>query len=186
METIEYRTIDKSKWPRGPWDDEPDKRQWQDPATGLPCLIVRNARFGNLCGYVGVDESHPFFAQEYGEVDMGIEVHGGLTYDGFCNPGEESEAICHVPGPGEPDHVWWLGFDCAHGFDLSPAMAARMKAIGLPDEQEDQPEFPGFPKQKYRDIAYVTAECTELARQLHEKMIELRGAEKEAADVRAE
>jgi hypothetical protein len=38
MDTIEYRTIDKSQWGPGPWQDEPDKKQWQDEATGLPCL----------------------------------------------------------------------------------------------------------------------------------------------------
>ena len=29
MKTIEYRTIDKSAWPRGEWDAEPDKMQWR-------------------------------------------------------------------------------------------------------------------------------------------------------------
>ena len=57
METIEYRTMDKSVWGPGPWQNEPDKRQWQDEATGLPCLIVRNS-MGALCGYVGVSEGH--------------------------------------------------------------------------------------------------------------------------------
>jgi hypothetical protein len=35
-----------------------------DEATGLPCLAVRpNPEImGNWCGYVGVDQSHPFFA----------------------------------------------------------------------------------------------------------------------------
>lgn len=41
------------KWGPGPWDGEPDKMQWTDPATGLDCLIVRNT-LGALCGYVGV------------------------------------------------------------------------------------------------------------------------------------
>ncbi len=41
MEKIEYRTVDKTGWGEGPWQSEPDKRQWQDEATGLPCLIVR-------------------------------------------------------------------------------------------------------------------------------------------------
>lgn len=41
MQTKQWTTIDKSAWPRGAWDDEPDKVQWQDPATGLPCLIDR-------------------------------------------------------------------------------------------------------------------------------------------------
>ena len=49
MQRIEYRTIDKSQWGEGPWQDEPDKIQWQDEETGLPCLIVRG-HMGFLCG----------------------------------------------------------------------------------------------------------------------------------------
>ena len=30
MQTIEYKTLDKSKWGDGPWQDEPDKKQWLD------------------------------------------------------------------------------------------------------------------------------------------------------------
>lgn len=67
MKTIEYRTIDKSSWPRGPWDAEPDKRQWQDEATGLPCLIVRVDHSGHLCGYVGVPPKHPLYEVSYSE-----------------------------------------------------------------------------------------------------------------------
>lgn len=40
MQTIEYRTIDKTAWGDGPWLNEPDKKQWQDVETGLPCLAV--------------------------------------------------------------------------------------------------------------------------------------------------
>jgi hypothetical protein len=46
----EYRTIDKSAWGPGPWTDEPDKVQWTDTATGLPCLAKRNPRGGHWCG----------------------------------------------------------------------------------------------------------------------------------------
>lgn len=70
MQRIEYRTQDKSDWPRGPWDNEPDKIQWQDEVTGLPCLIVRGP-VGALCGYVGVPKSHPAY---------------GLSYDGSPGP----------------------------------------------------------------------------------------------------
>lgn len=62
METIEYRTVDKSKWGDGPWQDEPDKKQWRDPETGLPCLIVRGPG-GALCGYVGVPANSPAFGR---------------------------------------------------------------------------------------------------------------------------
>lgn len=67
MKTLEYRTIDKSPWGAGPWDIEPDKMQWRDEATGLPCLIVRN-HGGAWCGYVGVADGHPLYRVGYSDV----------------------------------------------------------------------------------------------------------------------
>jgi hypothetical protein len=146
MQIIEYRTMDKSSWPVGPWQDEPDKKQWPDQATGLPCLIVRNS-LGALCGYVGVAEGHPLFEKHYDETDL--ECHGGPTFSSFCHPGAEESNICHRPDPGEPDHVWWFGFDCAHCDDLIPNMRTRV-----------------FRGDVYRDFRYVEAQCVKLAGQL--------------------
>lgn len=147
MKTIEYRTMDKSAWGPGPWQSEPDKRQWQDEATGLPCLIVRN-RVGGLCGYVGVSEGHPSYEKDYDNAGD-FEVHGGLTFANHCQPGDESKHVCHKPEPGEPDHVWWLGFDCVHCFDIAPGMDRH-----------------GRTESVYRDFAYVAGECASLAKQL--------------------
>jgi hypothetical protein len=150
METIEYRTVDKSSWPRGPWDHEPDKKQWQDPTTGLPCLIVRGP-VGALCGYVGVPPGHRFYQVDHDSVDV-ESPHGGLTFDGFCqHMPDESIGVCHRPAPGEPDAIWWLGFDCAHSGDLCPSYEARIDL--------DYPRI-------YRDLEYVTREVTELAARL--------------------
>jgi len=147
METKEYRTFDKFGWGPGPWQDEPDKMQFADTATGLPCLIVRS-HTGALCGYVGVNESHPAYEKPYEDVD--VSVHGGLTFSDRCRPNaDEAHHICHVPAPGEPDHVWWLGFDCAHAGDIAPAVGCVW--------HED----------RYRDIAYIKAEIKRLALQLH-------------------
>lgn len=155
METIEYRTKDKTTWGDGPWQDEPDKRQWQDPATGLACLIVRN--HGAWCGYVGVPEGHPAHGKGYDDTGL-LEVHGGITFAGACSHGAEDSAICHKPGPGEPDTVWWIGFDCNHAFDLDPERVARYRDRGdLWKPMGDE---------VYRDINYVTDEVTQLAAQL--------------------
>lgn len=119
MQTREWTTIDKSSWGPGPWQSEPDKIQYQDEDTGLPCLIHRNS-MGALCGYVGVSKDHPLFGiEEYPD----LSCHGGITFIGFCQPHSEdgSTGICHVPELSEPDEVFWLGFDCAHCFDFSPA-----------------------------------------------------------------
>jgi hypothetical protein len=59
-------------------------------------------------------------------------------------------AICHSPGLGEPDDVWWFGFDCAHSGDLVPGM----------------PLYTGLAGGVYRDQAYVRGECAKLAAQL--------------------
>lgn len=191
----EYRTIDKSAWPRrGEWDDEPDKAQWIDETTGLDCLIVRNG-VGALCGYVGVPEGHPMYRKHYDEVD--VRAHGGLTFSDMCADASaesferwrqrmlttvkaeaenyphgdaarawresgrfiddyagwlafnESRRICHKPEAGRPDHVWWLGFDCAHSGDICPSYERGTS-------YEDS----------YKDFRYVTNEVTELAAQL--------------------
>jgi hypothetical protein len=156
METIEYRTYDKSTWGAGPWQDEPDKIQYPDPVTGLPCLIVRNP-MGALCGYVGVSEGHPHYKREGYDFDLG--VHGGITFTDMCRPGEdEAHGVCHTPGPGEPDHVWWLGFDCAHHMDFVPKMALALKS--LPGDHS------WMEGDIYRDISYVKTQIASLAQQL--------------------
>ena len=145
----EWRFTDKSKWGDGPWQQEPDKKQWTDAATGFPCLIVRGPH-GALCGYVGVTLSHPFFGKSYNDVD--VEVHGGLTFADRCQPNRE-HGICHIVEQGENENVWWFGFDCAHSGDVSPWLLLK----GLRNFGET-----------YHDVAYVTRAITRLAKQLKE------------------
>lgn len=157
-----YITTDKSSWGDGPWQREVDKVVFTDEATGLPCLIKRSHLSGSLCGYVGVAEGHPWFGRSAGEVDA--EVHGGLTYADFCQEGDdEAHTICHVPGPGEPDRVWWLGFDAGHAFDICPAMEARELARGYPPIRSMGADW-GM-GEAYKTVAYMKAECASLAEQ---------------------
>ena len=159
MEKKQWTTVDKSGWKlRGEWDAEPDKMQWQDEATGLPCLIVRGPS-GALCGYVGVAEGHKFYEADYDAVmftdadgdEVYPEAHGGLTFANFCaETNDESKHICHVPGPGEPAKVWWLGFDCAHSGDFC--------------QSYDRDYMGGY--SSYKDLAYVQSYCRKLAAQL--------------------
>jgi hypothetical protein len=151
---------DKRKWGEGPWVSEPDKIQWVDEKTGLDCLIHRNGS-GALCGYVGVQEGHPAFNKHYDQVD--VDVHGGPTYSEFCQPStDEAHGICHVPYDGRPEHVWWIGFDCAHSGDLRPGLNKFNEKF-----YRDHPKFAHLhDRDKYRDVAYVKAECARLAAQL--------------------
>ncbi|MFC4275540.1 hypothetical protein [Achromobacter aloeverae] len=150
MEYREYRTKDKSEWGDGPWQQEPDKIQFTDEATGLPCLIVRGPS-GALCGYVGIAKGHQDFEKHYDAVP--VECHWGLTFSDFCaETGDESKHICHRPEPGEPDHVWWLGFDCAHSGDHCPKYDRDLQTLGT-----------------YRTVAYVKRQIASIASQLAER-----------------
>jgi hypothetical protein len=153
----EWHFTDKSKWDDGPWKSEPDKAQWIDAATGLDCLIHRGPS-GALCGYVGVPPGHRFHGSDYSAVLFDTEdgdssypeVHGGLTFSDSCaeTTREDGRGICHIPEPGRPADVWWLGFDCAHSGDLCPSYD-RSWEYGT-----------------YRDLEYVKREVESLARQL--------------------
>lgn len=149
-----WTTMDKSAWGEGPWLGEPDKVQWVDEATGLPCLAVR-APMGHWCGYVGVPEGHPLYQMSDSHAAVeGLQVHGSITFTESCQTGDEARAICHIPEEGMPDRVWWLGFDCGHSWDLSPGIISEFGPIG-----------PTMIPQ-YRTLDYVQETCADLARQL--------------------
>lgn len=140
----------RETWPPGPpWDNEPDREEFEH--AGLPCIVNR-ATAGAWCGYVAVPPGHPFHGKDYNHEDVeGLDVHGGLTYANACQG-----KICHVPKPGEPDDVWWFGFDCNHYRDVAPGMLAFGMEHGLTSGLD------GI----YRDIHYVKAETKQLAEQL--------------------
>lgn len=143
------------------WDGEPDKAQWVDEATGLDCLLVRGP-MGALCGYVGVDRTHTAYGKDYD--DMDVYVHGGLTFANRCDEANP-HGICHIPLKGRPADIWWLGFDCSHGWDIIPRMLMH---------ERDLPNYPKMPNlpwpdgrhSSYKNVAYVMGECKELAAQL--------------------
>lgn len=161
MTETAYTTVDKTTWPRGAWDNEPDKIQWVDEETGLDCLIHRHERLGHLCGYVGVPFTHKLHGLSYNEAYDLLRVpddegwpdtgHGDLTYADACQEtDDETKGICHVPEPGRPHDVWWFGFDCAHFGDLSPNIS-----LGFDDGYET-----------YRTVPYVKKCTADLARTL--------------------
>lgn len=141
-----------------------DKAQWVDDATGLDCLIVRAAPTGSLCGYVGVPPGHPWHGQPASDVDG--YAHGGLNFASLCQEGaEDGYGVCHVPEPGRPAEVWWLGFDCSHCDDVSPTMDAELIRLGI-RQPESVYATALFLGQVYRTFDYVRGEVTNLAAQV--------------------
>jgi hypothetical protein len=83
------------------WDKEPNRLAFT--VQGFMCKIERIDEIGHLCGYIMVEDTHPWYAKDYGELSD-VDVHGGLTYRGLF-----------------PTYSW-LGFDCAHVGDLIPRL----------------------------------------------------------------
>lgn len=152
--------IDKSTWGPGPWQEEPDRVEFKH--AGLPCLMLRHDRTGNWCGYAAVPPGHPLHGEPYDNAD--VRAHGGLTYSDKCR-GD----ICHVPAPGEPDNVWWFGFDCAHAGDFCPGMEATLLSIPAIVEMRAT-RYPNLERYEvYRDVHYVRSQVERLAEQLAAK-----------------
>lgn len=194
MEEKSWTGVDKSDWGEGPWHTEPDKLQWEDEQTGLPCLIVRSVFSGSLCGYVGVSPEHPFFGIGLRDCVkrscLGEDcpatperlihgIHGSLTWASLSDlpvaegssdtPVPEFSSLACEPAPGEEHEVWWFGFDCGHGFDVCPAMEARLqREVGdvpfLADLLSRRHEY-----QTYRTIDFVKSHCRRLALQLDDR-----------------
>lgn len=136
--------IKRAGWPSGPWDDEPDRVEFK--SHGFDCIVLRQVA-GHLCGYVGVPAGHPWHGVDFGAGDAPeVSVHGGVTYSEHC-----AGKVCHVPAPGEPEHLFWVGFDCAHSGD------ARPRDLMLDGERD----WFGC----YKSIGYVRGECMSLANQ---------------------
>ena len=164
-----------------PWENEPDRKEWM--AHGLRCVIQRIKHSGHLCGYVGVPkghplygasvfEPHPFFVernlQEQVEPpviraeyiawairafdernSLTLTVAGRLTAHGGVNYGDN-----HLPHEAlEGIDLWWFGFSCDHSGDDYPSQSRVFS------------ERYGY---VYRDMAYVTEQTENLARQLAE------------------
>ena len=176
---------DRRNWAAGPWDREPDRKEWRHE-TGIPCLIVRGP-MGALCGYAGVAPGHPWHGKDYSdavevpkeiverELDSGTlpiismvcadaeEIKAGRcpidlavdVHGGITYSGGCSDHICHTPAEGETDNIWWFGFDCGHAGDVMPAHDATLRGLGMRPLS--------FRDDTYRDLAFVTEQTDRLA-----------------------
>lgn len=138
------RINDRTGWPAGQWDDEPDLVVGVDEESGLTCVAIRNS-LGAWCGYVLVPSGHRYFGQGYRDIEESGEypdIHGGITFSGVL-----------------PDHpgTWALGFDCSHSEDYSPSYAAILTMAGTVP-------LPFIEGTEYRTLDFVKQECAKLAK----------------------
>jgi hypothetical protein len=142
----------REAWGVGAWQHEPDLVEWRHE-SGLALLMNRSST-GAWCGYVGLPPPHRYYGRPYGEVEENAS-HGGLTFADHCHGR-------HQPRDGESREVWWVGFDCAHAFDLAPAMEALTRSI-MPEFERYRPEWS---RDVYRDLGYVRETVEALADEL--------------------
>lgn len=122
--------------------------------AGHQYQIVGN-EMGYRCGYVRVGPDHPWHGKHYD--DVSAEVHGGLTFSAADTPCDKGGA----------DNGYWLGFDCAHAWDLpDPALPgyeqwpSEVRAMHSQDTQSS-----------VKTQEYVRAECHRLCEQASEAML---------------
>jgi hypothetical protein len=184
--------LPKNRWGEGPWQNEPDRLEWTDQETGLHCLIIRTNISGSLCGYVGVEPSHPAHgldydgspheeAKEYYKAlreSMRKSVRNSKLESPKLEAPEPVSGIGNSLGSirvhggltyaglrGEFDRgLWYFGFDCGHYDDFMPALEARLKLLYVDESMAWKKRSPY--NGTYRDIDYVKNECQKLARQL--------------------
>ena len=89
-------------------------------------------------------------------LDLLIDVHGGLTYSGGSKKGRYPML--------QFDEVWWLGFDCGHYGDGQDLVAMHKH---FPKRLKELGKF-GFWNQGglVRSLEYVSAECERAIQQL--------------------
>lgn len=136
----------------GPWLTEPDEVWWVHQPTDLDCLARRND-MGAWCGYVGVPSDHPAWMRDPFEVDTELEFSRSLN---FAN----TLAVPH-PIEGRNGDVYWLGFDCAHIFDVAPTSVAFMTSL-----LGREPMLHSIFTPTYKTLNYVRGEVTALAEEL--------------------
>lgn len=145
-----------------PWETEPNSKKWIDRETGLTCLIQRAPQMKHLCGYVRIPtdsglcrrlaryskipsvrigrKTYFKFATGHRSLRQ-ISIHGGVTWAGRKH-GQRG---------------FWIGFDCAHYFDLVPEfLRMGIKASSFANNTT------------YRNFEYVESCCEVLAKQLKE------------------
>lgn len=139
-----------------PWEREPDQIEMTCPKTGLLMFIARNP-LGIYCGYARLP-AHAANAKAAQFIADRIDVHGEVTW-----------SRDHIKWRPRAEGEWWLGFDCAHGFDMIPAMESFFAKAGA----DGVLTAASPPLGTYRSVDYVLAECYAMTRQIAEVIKEL-------------
>ena len=164
----------KEGWGVGPWNNEPDDYGWN--YKGYPCAMWRNL-YGVWCGYTVIDQS---LIKKYRDSDLEsarceydhipVSCHGSLT---FGSTSDVIDKIYSENTNSDPKEHFWIGFDCHHSGDLSPAMISFDKIREFGNEKlaalhKELQEMRREERNIYRDFAFAKAEVESIVDQLIE------------------
>jgi len=148
MEHLIDRDVKLEHWGEGEWVDEPDYLEFEH--MGIQCEINRvhapdgpKGEYlfgGHLCGYVKLPSENFMTEDEINDLD----VHGGITFNKNTSNGH------------------WVGFDCAHCYDITPSTQSIKKSIA------EKYAHLGMLWSSYRNFEYVKSEVESLAKQVAE------------------
>ena len=114
------------------------EKQWTT-AAGYEAEVIATP-MGHRCGYVTVPEEHPCAGKDYD--DVGVNVHGGLTFSNGAK----------------------FGFDCAHWDD------AKDPELMNEEYRKIHERWPRIGETgTVKTLEFCVAECEKLAAQLKEK-----------------
>lgn len=153
-------------WGEGEWVDEEDEHSFQYKGcdckilrvyTGEPFSIQPHVFGGHLCGYVKVPLEMKL--SEKKSYDLDIDCHGGITFNEI--EGEEN----------------WIGFDCAHSYDIIPSMEKMFKNNPIMIESRKSLEklyekiditkaYSLIFNQTYKNMGFCIQECKSIVDQL--------------------
>jgi hypothetical protein len=145
---------------------------------GLLCCVQRMGWSGTLNGYVAVDEKHPFYGKEYGDLVVvgdidSVEFNGNYIGLLCATLRPETDAgmlsidlaikvhggityskdeLCGIEN-GLFGNLWWFGFDTIHSGDLKPFQTDIDRKYPISGDE-------------YRNFEYVISETKKLAEQL--------------------
>lgn len=133
-----------------PWEIEGNELYFE--AHGLMCYLWRNMNTLTWCGYVAFPKVLQARSKVLGASQVpdsaahDFDVHGGVTFNGY------------IPQL----NAWCLGFDTTHYMDRTPGIEKLLAESGRPRDSNHLGT--------YRDLAYVTNEAINLAKQMAEHL----------------
>lgn len=129
-----YGHINRKGWTGGPWSEEPDKVEFQNPG---PCIVIREAN-GTLSGYAAVGRDNPLHGKHLNQTGVfpcfgcmpdkhfgctpkgAILVYGGLKFAGSTQPSVMLGRGINAVSFDDRD-LWWFGFETGINDDFIPS-----------------------------------------------------------------